>query len=405
MPRVLIFYHYFHPDNVVSAQHLTELGEELRARGWEVMAMPCNRGCRDETQKFKPFENWNGIEIRRIWRPCFRQSSKFGRVFNALWMIFAWSIAAFKRRTIPNIDVLIMGTDPILSVSVAYVWKLIRPRTKVVHWCFDLYPEAAIAEGILNADSFFVRVLTRLLKTVYRACDIIIDIGSCMRAKLRSYGGSASCVTLTPWALVEPTDALSTDFSERKKVFGDVGLAILYSGNFGRAHCYDLFLDLARDLCQKDIKFAFSIRGNCADKVKKAVTDNDRNIIFAPFAPIEQLQARLSAADIHLVSLKPEWTGTVVPSKFFGSLAAGRPIIFYGSSESAIAKWIEVYKVGWVLTKETMDSVVRELARLSNFPQELAELQAHSHQIYQEIFSKKHISDLWDKELRTALQR
>ena len=43
-----------------------------------------------------------------------------------------------------------------------------------------------------------------------------------------------------------------------------------------------------------------------------------------------ELEKRLSACDFHLVSLRPEWTGTVIPSKFFGALSANphRPSSF-----------------------------------------------------------------------------
>src|SRR5690242_15675115 len=71
MPKALIFYHYFHPDDVVSATHLSELAEGLARRGWQVTAMPCNRGCRDDKQKYKRREVWNGVSIRRVWRPKF----------------------------------------------------------------------------------------------------------------------------------------------------------------------------------------------------------------------------------------------------------------------------------------------------------------------------------------------
>lgn len=399
-PRLLVFYHYFYPDNVVSSHHLSELSEELQKRGWEVIAMPCNRGCRDETKKFKAYENWNGIEIHRIRRPRFRQSSAAGRILNAIWMISAWSIVAFRKKKVPDIDVLVIGTDPVLSVLVAKIWKLVRPDTRIAHWCFDLYPEAPIAEGILKADSLLVKAIKKLLKSAYKDCDIIADIGDCMRDKLRVYGISSQKVTLVPWALKEPQQLLPVDTIERKKCFGDARLAISYSGNFGRAHSYELFLELARRLRGQGIKFAFSIRGNRADELKKSINSDDDNISFVPFAPMERLEARLSASDIHLTSLKTQWAGIVVPSKFFGSLAIGRPVMFAGSSKSALAKWIDVYEIGWVLTKENLDSVAEELIELSNDSERLKQLQKRCYSVYQQNFSKKQIANQWDLQLR-----
>ena len=398
-PRVLLLYHYFYPDDVVSAQHFSQLAEELKLRNWLITAMPCNRGCHNPSETYAPYEIWNGIEIRRVWRPRFGRSSAAGRIINAFWMICAWSLAACRKKAIPDVDVLVIGTDPVLSVLVALPWKLLRPRTRVVHWCFDLYPEAAVAEGLLREKSLLVGAMNYALKRAYGACDLIADIGSCMREKLGSFHSSAKQTTLTPWALTEPAGPLGTDHSERECVFGHAKLAILYSGNFGRAHSSDLLLELAQCLRHESVTFAFSVRGNQSQTLKQAVENRYDNITFVPFASRQQLAKRLSAADIHVASLKPEWTGTVVPSKFFGSLAVGRPVIFEGSPASAVAKWIGQYGVGWVLTRETLDYVATELMRMANSPKSLRNMQRHCHRVYDDNFARKRIVGEWDKSL------
>ena len=42
----------------------------------------------------------------------------------------------------------------------------------------------------------------------------------------------------------------------------------------------------------------------------------------------------LSAADVHLVSLKPTLEGPIVPSKIYGIAAVGRPTIFIGDPDA-----------------------------------------------------------------------
>jgi glycosyltransferase involved in cell wall biosynthesis len=54
-------------------------------------------------------------------------------------------------------------------------------------------------------------------------------------------------------------------------------------------------------------------------------------------------------ADVHLVSLEPAWTGTMVPSKLQGIFAVGRPVVFVGSRESSIGRWVEESGGGWVV--------------------------------------------------------
>ena len=206
MPKAFVFYHYLFPDDVVSSVHVSELCSGLAARGWDVTAFPCNRGCRDESRQYARQDTWRGVRLRRIWRPAWRQSSNRGRILNALWMLARWAWLAIGKRDRP--DILIVGTDPILSVLIAPVWRFFTPDTKIVHWCFDLYPEAAYADGVLNPRSWVARILGRLLGNAYKSCDLVAEIGDCMRERLLRYDPSMRTSTLVPWALSEPDCAL-----------------------------------------------------------------------------------------------------------------------------------------------------------------------------------------------------
>jgi putative colanic acid biosynthesis glycosyltransferase WcaI len=403
-PHATILYHYFHPDDVVSARHLTDLAVGLAERGWHVTAMPCNRGCRDESRTYQSTGEVDGVRICRVWRPRFRQASNRGRLLNAAWMLAGWGLkGAFGRRH--RREVMVVGTDPVLAVLAALPWRFFRPKCPVAHWCFDLYPEAAIADGLVRADSRAVRLLRRVLAAAYRQCALIADLGACMAARLQEYGSPARTATLTPWALVEPARLADPDPAARRELFGNARLGLLYSGNFGRAHGYAEFLELARLLRDAPVRFCFAGRGNRAEELRAAVRPDDTNITFAGFAPESELERRLGACDLHVVSLRPEWTGTVVPSKFFGALAAGRGVLFAGSEESAVAHWVREYKVGWVLTPKALPAVATELRGLAADPGRLAGLRDRCHDVYHAHFSKARQLDRWDAELRVLLRR
>jgi glycosyltransferase involved in cell wall biosynthesis len=268
-----------------------------------------------------------------------------------------------------------------------------------------LYPEAPVADHLLRSESAFVRFLRGLLRRAYAACDLIADLGPCMRARLSDYGHRARTVTLAPWALSEPAANNRPDPNVRAKLFGDARLAILYSGNFGRAHSYADLLTLARRLRDGGVHFCFAVRGNRADELRDAVRPDDSNVSFSGFTPEAELRAHLAAADVHVASLRPEWTGVVVPSKFFGSLAAGRPVLFAGAADSAIAMWIRQYGVGWVLGPNTVEVTADQLLRLAQSRSELQRMQDHCQAVYREHFARRRIMDAWDRELRLLLRR
>ena len=70
---------------------------------------------------------------------------------------------------------------------------------------------------------------------------------------------------------------------------------------------------------------------------------------FMPPVPEEACAAHLLAADVHLVSQQPEWTGVVVPSKFQAACALARPVIFAGPPQSAVGTWLAAADAGWLL--------------------------------------------------------
>ncbi|HEY5038826.1 MAG TPA: glycosyltransferase family 4 protein, partial [bacterium] len=427
MPKILILYHYYHPDDVAGAQQFTGMAEGLTQKGWEIETWPCNRSCHHSGMSYslKP-ETVNGVLIRRVWRPDFNQHKFLGRILNALWVEGAWKLRIWFGKA-P--DIVIIGTDPIFALLLAPLIRLRWPKTKIVHWCFDMYPEYPIADGMVRENSLLVKIIRFFMKKAYGACDLISDLGPCMREALSRYPCKV-LTTHTPWALEEPSEPLAIDPAERKALFGEAKLGLLYSGNFGRPHSYALTLALARKTRERPIaepineavagsgfparhkhdtpsnlrvggqvSFAYSCRGSRLDELKEAVTPEDTNIRFVGFAPPERLAARLSAPDIHLVSLGPEWNGIVVPSKFFGALAAGRPVLFEGDERSSVAVWIKQYKVGWVLTQDNLDKTAQELIAFSSDPAGKAEMLKHCHEVYQAHFSKKVVSDRWDLEL------
>ena len=403
-PRISILYHFMYPDDVVSAHHLDGLAVDLVSKGWDVEALPCNRGCRDERSSYPANGFHNGVRYSRIWRPPFKQATSVGRLANSLWMILAWMKLALRRKeTRP--DIVLIGTDPVFAVAAAIPIKLIAPKVRVAHWCFDLHPEAAIASEIISSSNPITRAVRKVMHASYLRCDVIADIGPCMRALLNRYPHNAREVQLTPWAMIEPTHRVKPNTKVRQELFGQAKLAILYSGNFGQAHSFDEILAVARALRHvPEISFCFAVRGNKVDELKRAISTEDSNVSIAEFAPLAQLEKRLGAADIHMISLRPEWSGIAIPSKFFGSLAVGKPVLFAGPSGSSIAQWIKKFGVGWVVNSENTNKIAEDLCRLVGSKNSIIELQKRAHIVYSTNFSRSSVTGKWHSVLRDLLK-
>jgi glycosyltransferase involved in cell wall biosynthesis len=225
-----------------------------------------------------------------------------------------------------------------------------------------------------------------------------------MRAALLKYPSAARRETIVPWAFEEPEAPLPIAVSERLSVFGETPLALLYSGSFGRAHSYEELLDLAEILRPSGAKLVFSVRGKRQEELKQAVLKRNAGIGLVPFASSDKLQDRLACADVHVVTLRSNWTGMVVPSKFFGALAAGRPILFVGSPDSSLAQWIREFDIGWVLTSENLAQVATQLLAYVDSSDEIQAMKQRCFAVYRQFFSQASQIEKFDHVLRSLLE-
>jgi colanic acid biosynthesis glycosyl transferase WcaI len=404
LPSAIVLYHFFYPDDVVSARHFSDLSEELGNRGWKVTALTSNRFCRYPKKEIgQRKEAWKGVQIIRVSRPSWNQAHDILRIANSLWMMGGWLM---KLMTLPKADVMIVGSDPQFSQFLFPLIKLLRRAKILAFWCYDLYPEAILADGAGVPARWAARRLQAFMKMAYKSVDLMADLGPCMRRRLDFYSPKAVRATLTPWALVEPNRIHPPNAEIRSQLFGrEAALTLLYSGNMGKAHHFELFIELARRVSKlhRGIEFCFACRGNREKELKAFIRSDDLNIRLAPFADESDLKKRLNSADIHLMSLQQEWEGIVLPSKFFGSLAVGKPVLYAGPKNSSIARWVEAFDLGLVLTPENLEEVAQSLVRLADDRKQIEQWQSRALQAYKLNFSKKRVMDQWDNLLRGLL--
>jgi glycosyltransferase involved in cell wall biosynthesis len=94
----------------------------------------------------------------------------------------------------------------------------------------------------------------------------------------------------------------------------------------------------------------------------------------------------------------------VVPSKFFGALSAGRPVLFAGSSNSSLAQWIREFQIGWTLNSRNVQEVKEQLIRYADSPASRAEMQSQCFSVYRQHFSRATQLDRWNEILRELLR-
>jgi glycosyltransferase involved in cell wall biosynthesis len=193
-----------------------------------------------------------------------------------------------------------------------------------------------------------------------------------MIERLRSMGVATEKLHLIPnWMderVVHPVDPTSNRLRKEWELEGK--FVVLYSGNMGVSHYFDDILAVAEQLREyEDIVFVFIGDGARRDEIKGGIEERQlRNVLLQPFQDIDLLAHSLSVGDLHLVTLREAFTGLVVPSKSYGILAAGRPILYQGRRDGEIARMILEEDVGTVVSCGDVDSLRKTIVKYANSP-------------------------------------
>jgi glycosyltransferase involved in cell wall biosynthesis len=210
------------------------------------------------------------------------------------------------------------------------------------------------------------KVLVGLDHWMIRQFDRVVVLGQNMRQVMVAKGVADDRIAVIHnWPLV---DSIAPTAKKDNALLAGLGLAdkfvVQYSGNMGVVHDMAPLIDGAIALKSND-KIAFLVIGDGQRRVeverarqKHSLT----NMILLPYQPADQLNTSLNAADVAYVSLRPEMEGLVVPSKTYGHLAAGVPILFAGDKQGEVARIVDQFQCGaWVRNGGELASTINSL--------------------------------------------
>ena len=160
-----------------------------------------------------------------------------------------------------------------------------------------------------------------------------------MRARLLACGVDENWITLRrDWSPVvvrvdTPPTSRPEDFRGRT--------LILYSGNWGIAHDIDTFFEGYRRHHQDgtaNVVLWLNATGTGAEEIDQRLRAANLPLIRQRLVPLDELPHLLVAPDAHLVTLKSQFMGYVLPSKIYGCIASKRPILYIGPRGSDVHK-------------------------------------------------------------------
>ena len=103
----------------------------------------------------------------------------------------------------------------------------------------------------------------------------------------------------------------------------------------------------------------------------------------------------LAVADAHWLSLNPKLEGLIVPSKFYGIAAAGKPIIVIADKNGEIARLVQQHGCGIVIAPGDADALVDALRLLSNAPETISEMGRRARAMLDGHFTRQQALQRW----------
>lgn len=404
--RVIFVNRYFYPDFSATSQMLSDLAFDLAADGCDVTVLTSKQIYDAPRARLAARESLDGVRVLRLATTRFGRGGAAGRLLDYLsfHLAVAWMLMVVARRG----DIVVAKTDPpLLSITAALVTRL--RGAVLVNWLQDLFPEVAHAAAV---NSRFVggllRALLRWRNRSLRLAACNVAVGRLMARHLAAQGIADECIrVIENWCDGARVRPIARDQNRLRAEWGlGQSFVVGYSGNLGVVHEFDTMLEAAEQLkARGDIVFLFIGAGaRRAALEEQAAARGLSNVKFRPYQHRKRLAESLSVADAHLVCLRDAMEGLVVPSKFYGVIAAGRPCLFVGNPQGEIPTLLRDLGCGHSVAPGDAVRLAHLITELADEPGLARAMGAEGRRAFEERFERAMATKRWVEVLQDALR-
>lgn len=328
--RVLLLNLYYPPDTSATAKMAETVVSALAARH-EVTVL-CGRPSYDPTER-RAWRIWQteergNVRVIRVGSTDYPRTQMKRRVMNYL----SYVLLAVPRALAVHCDVVLAMTDPPFEGIVGAFVAMLKGKPYVYN-IRDLYPDMAVGGAIVEP-GLLARVWEKMHRWALRRATRVIVLGEDMRRRILAKGVEASrVVVVRDGAEIRlPGAPVELDPAVMREIRGEFSFVLVHAGNLGFYGAWETLLEGARKLDGDGVGLVFV--GDGAQKGRlQAAAAGVANVRFLPFFPGNKVPSVLAAGDAHVITVKRGLEGVVVPSKLYGILAAGKPVVAVAGEE------------------------------------------------------------------------
>lgn len=333
--RILVLNLYYPPDTSATAKMAATVVEALTL-GHEVSVL-CGRPSYDPTER-RPWRLWQTeiegrAKILRVGSTDYPRMAMKRRVLNYL----SYVALAIPRALFVRCDAVLAMTDPPFEGIVGALVSMLKQKPYVYN-IRDMYPDMAVGGSIVSA-GLLLRVWEGMHRWALRRATRVVVLGEDMRARLVAKGIDPRGIKIVrDGADIPMSDASEPALDEEiiRTIRGDSEFVLLHAGNLGFYGAWETLITAVRNLDADGVSLVFVGEGAQRGRIE-ALAKEAANVRFLPFFPANQIPSVLAAPDAHVITVKRGLEGVVVPSKMYGILAAGKPIVAVAPEETDAA--------------------------------------------------------------------
>jgi glycosyltransferase involved in cell wall biosynthesis len=354
---------HFYPEMISTGMHMTELATRLAELGWEITVYTAKPswGTDEGDGRAVPKELVHeGVRILRVPTIGSQRGGLVSKTVASVSFVLSAAWALLRQRS-DHAGMIITTNPPFLGVLGWLVSRLRRRPYLII--VYDVFPDFAVSLGVLRADSWLAKVWARTTRLILAGAAVTVVIGRDMLDLIKRKMPERThdrIVVIPNWSderHVHPIPREENTFRAEHHL--QDRFVVQYAGRLGEKHNLEPLIDAARLLEGEPVLFQFVGEGAKKPKLQAMAAEHRlRNVQFLPYQPMHRLAEMLSAADLAVVCLEAGHTGISVPSKAYGVIAGGTPLMGILDPDSEIGQMIKETGCGLLVEPEG-----REIAR------------------------------------------
>jgi colanic acid biosynthesis glycosyl transferase WcaI len=332
--KILLLNLYYPPDTSATAKMALTVVDALCVH--HRITVLCGRPSYDPTERrpWRPYQTENAglVRIIRAGSTAFPRFNMKKRLMN--YLSYVWF--AVPRAFFLDCEAVLAMTDPPFQGIVGAFVAMLK-RKPYAYNIRDLYPDLAVGGDIVQP-GLVARLWERMHRWALRRAKCVIVLGEDMRARIIAKGVEPSRVVVIRDGTDLPKPAVPSahlDPEIVRTIRGSFSFVLLHAGNLGFYGAWNTLITAARKLANDGVGLVFVGGGALRAEVEIAAAGAE-NICFLDYFSSNKIPSVLAAADAHIVTVKRGLEGVVVPSKMYGILAAGKPILAVAPKETDV---------------------------------------------------------------------